>query len=213
MRIRFGEFLFDAETRQLTRAGRAVHLAPKAFDLLAILITQRPRAVAKQMLYDRLWPQTFVQPVNLHNLISEIRTALGDRDRAIVQTRTRFGFAFAAAAEEERNQGVVSNTIFRLACGAQTYDLHAGRNVIGRDASCAVVLDSPAVSRHHAAIDIAGSMATLLDLGSRNGTWLARRRLDSPAELRDRSEIEIGRTLLRFRVLDRRATTASDDAH
>lgn len=37
MRIRFGPFTLDFNTRQLTRGGRDIHLAPKAFDLLAAL--------------------------------------------------------------------------------------------------------------------------------------------------------------------------------
>ena len=37
MRIRFGPFTLDLESRQLTRAGREIHLEPKAFELLSAL--------------------------------------------------------------------------------------------------------------------------------------------------------------------------------
>jgi DNA-binding winged helix-turn-helix (wHTH) protein len=44
VRIRFGPFTLDLETRQLTRAGREIHLEPKAFELLSALVLERPKA-------------------------------------------------------------------------------------------------------------------------------------------------------------------------
>jgi DNA-binding winged helix-turn-helix (wHTH) protein len=211
MRARFGEFVFDPERRELRRSGALVHLSPKGFDLLAILIAHHPRAVRKEALYEQLWADTFVEYANLNNLISEIRAALGDRERTIVQTKPRFGFAFAAETVLERDRAPASpEKIFQLVRGGVSSDLHPGRNLIGREDDCAIIIDSPAVSRYHAAIDIRGSAAFLEDLGSKNGTFLGNRRIESPVELHDRDEIEIGRALLRFRVFDRKGATVSD---
>jgi DNA-binding winged helix-turn-helix (wHTH) protein len=44
---RFGAFVFDADQRQLSRDGRAVHLTAKAFELLVLLIAEAPRVVRK----------------------------------------------------------------------------------------------------------------------------------------------------------------------
>lgn len=212
MRMRFGEFVFDAERRELTRAGRSVHLSPKGFDLLTILIEHCPRALRKEVLYEQLWPATFVEYANLNNLISEIRAAIEDRDRTMLVTKVRFGYAFAAEVVSEAD-GIApkkSDRHFRIACGGKTRDLQPGRNLIGRENDCLIVIDSPAVSRYHAVIDIQGLVAILEDLGSKNGTFLGKRRVDGPMELHDRDEIEIGRTLLRFRVFDRKSTTVSD---
>ncbi|HEX7709055.1 MAG TPA: FHA domain-containing protein [Thermoanaerobaculia bacterium] len=210
-RVRFGAFVFDAERRELTRSGVPVHLSPKAFDLLAILIEQRPRAVRSQEIYERLWPETFVEPANVNNLISEIRMGLDDRERVLVVTKRRFGFAFTAETVNERPASAVHpDLLYRIVCGAKEIDLPPGRNLIGRDRDCAVVIDSPAVSRQHASIETRSSGATLEDLGSRNGTFLRGRRITSPVLLQDGDEIEVGRTLLRVRIFDRRATTISD---
>ena len=46
VKILFGEFRLDAESRQLFRSERAIHLAPKAFQLLKLLVDNRPRAVS-----------------------------------------------------------------------------------------------------------------------------------------------------------------------
>src|SRR6185436_17752586 len=65
MRLRFGDCLFDGQTRELHRNGRLVHLQPKVFSLLEILLSRRPGAVSKDELMDTLWPGTFVADGNL----------------------------------------------------------------------------------------------------------------------------------------------------
>jgi predicted component of type VI protein secretion system len=58
---------------------------------------------------------------------------------------------------------------FVLQYGPRELDLPDGRFVIGRADGAGLTLDDPLVSRHHAAIDVAGGVATLVDLDSRNG--------------------------------------------
>ena len=58
MRLRFGDCVFDPDTRQLVRAGQPVPVPPKVFELLDALIRERPRAVSKTDLHQRLWPDT-----------------------------------------------------------------------------------------------------------------------------------------------------------
>jgi DNA-binding winged helix-turn-helix (wHTH) protein len=53
--VRFGTFVLDSDRRQLTRDGVAIHLTPKAFDLLALLADEAPRVVRKTELHERLW--------------------------------------------------------------------------------------------------------------------------------------------------------------
>ena len=60
MRLSFGDCVLDLERRQLVRVDRDVHVTPKALELLALLVAERPRAVAKTEIRDRLWPGTFV---------------------------------------------------------------------------------------------------------------------------------------------------------
>ena len=63
-----------------------VHLSPKSFDLLQILIERRPALVTKTELQDRLWPDTVVLEANLGNAVAEIRKALGD-DPEVAEVR------------------------------------------------------------------------------------------------------------------------------
>ena len=95
MTLRFGPFVLDLDTRQLTRGGGDIHLSPKAFELLETLILDRPKVLSKDVLQQRLWPETFVAEANLSNLVAEIREALGDRARSPLFVRTAHGFGYA----------------------------------------------------------------------------------------------------------------------
>ena len=77
----FGEFVFDAKARLLTRRGEPVHLTAKACELLQLLASKRPEAVAKKEIHQHLWPDTFVSDVSLTTLVFELRTALGESAR------------------------------------------------------------------------------------------------------------------------------------
>ncbi len=174
MRVRFDGYVFDMERRELSRGTDAVHLAPKAFQLLHVLLENHPRAVSQQELYDRLWPQTYVEPANLHKLIYQVREALDDRDHSKVKTVYGFGFAFTAAMTADAGASPVR---WHLLIGDREFDLHDGENVIGRDRDAAVRIEESSISRHHARIVISAAAAVLEDLGSKNGTTVAGRRI------------------------------------
>jgi adenylate cyclase len=71
---------------------------------------------------------------------------------------------------------------------------------IGRDQSCAVVLQDDVVSRRHAMIQLTENDEYLLiDLGSRNGTFLNDARVSTPCVLADGDQIRIGVCQLQFR--------------
>ena len=73
MVVRFGPFTLDDGARTLHRRTGALHLSPKAFDLLTLLVRRRPDAIAKAEFHQYLWPDTFVSDGNVAVLIAEIR--------------------------------------------------------------------------------------------------------------------------------------------
>ena len=176
MRLGFGEYVLDLGTRQVFRAAEEMPLSPKAFQLLELLVQRRPDAVSKEELQKVLWPDTFVAEANLANLVSELRTALGDeaRQSRVIRTVHRFGYAFQAQAVDlqapaAREAAAVS---CRLLWGEREIALGEGENMIGRDPAAAVPIDDVSVSRYHARILIDGSAARIEDLGSKNGTFV-----------------------------------------
>ncbi len=214
MRLAVSDWVFDSDTREVVRKGRAVPLSPKAFDLLELLIRRRPKAVSKAQIHEHLWPGTFVSPANLANLVVELRAALGDdaRHPRILRTVARFGYAFAAdaaAAPEKAPGRAPVPFICRLVWGPREIALDPGENLIGRDRDSVVWIDDASVSRRHARIVIDDSGALLEDLGSKNGTFVRGRRIQKPARLADRDVIKIGPASMVFRLFKRTGSTAS----
>ena len=75
--------------------------------------------------------------------------------------------------------------------------------VIGRHPACDLQFDPNQellVSAHHAEVRDAGGRVTIIDVGSRNGTYLNGHRLLSETELKDGDEIELGTDGPRLRV-------------
>ena len=199
-RFSFGEFVLDRDTRELRRQRHVVSMSPKAFQLLEILLENQPKAMAKGMLQDLLWPNTFVVEKNLANLIGEIREALGDS-----AGNPRFGYAFreAPAMTAGHGAGALLEPIpqCRLTWSAGRAALCDGDHIVGRDADAELFLDSPSVSRRHALIRVSGSQATLEDLGSKYGTFIGSRRIDAPTPLADGDAIKVGAFTLTFEAI------------
>jgi DNA-binding winged helix-turn-helix (wHTH) protein len=213
MRKRFESCVFDSEVRQLFRQGRPVPLSPKAFGLLELLLERAPRAISKQEIQDALWPATFVSESSLTNVVAEARAALGDRAREprLLRTVHGFGYAFCGAAFDEGTGAEPGDFApFRLVHGIRKMPLSAGENILGRDPDASVQVDHVSVSRRHARISVRGTKVVLEDLASRNGTFLAGRRIDSPVELHDGDIIGLGPVTLTFQALTAPASTASD---
>lgn len=209
MRLRFGDCLFDSDTREVFRAEKPVHVSPKAFALLSTLIERRPKAISKDELHTLLWPDTFVSDANLPNLVRELRDALGDdaQHPRIIRTVPRFGYAFVA--ESSKTGSIAPTAAFRLIWGDREIALQPGENVLGRDEAATLWIDDSLVSRRHARIVIDETGAVLEDLASKNGTQLNGRRIQSPSTLADEDVITIGPASIVFRVFRQTASTAT----
>ena len=98
MPTHFGDFTLDESRRLVLRGVEPLHLSPKAFQLLSILIQESPKAVSKNDLQERLWPETFVTEGSLAGLVTEVRSALGDDRREPRYIRTLYGFGYSFTA-------------------------------------------------------------------------------------------------------------------
>ena len=213
MRIRFGECVFDSDTHEVMRGGHALSVGPKAFQMLEILIRERPKAVSKRQLHTELWPGIFVTEANLPNLVGELRSALGDRARRphIIRTVRGFGYAFSAAAQAVASSAPppVEGPLYRLIWGNREIALASGETLIGRAADSVLFIDHSSVSRRHARILVNPSGAVLEDLGSKNGTLLRGKRIARAERLADKDPIAIGPASLVFRVFKHTESTAA----
>src|SRR5688572_27688271 len=205
MRVRFGEFLMDSGARQLQRACAPVHLSPKAFDVLEILVARRPNVVSKEILLTEVWPGKVVEEANLAIVVGEIRKALGDDSKApgLLLTVSRRGYRFAADARDPDVAPVAAdeNAYPRwwLTWRDKTLPLRPGENVVGRHPASSVWLNSASVSRVHARILVGPSSVSIEDCGSRNGTFIDGERLLGPHILVDGATVVFGSESASFR--------------
>jgi DNA-binding winged helix-turn-helix (wHTH) protein len=210
MRLGFEEFTFDSDTHELLRDRQPVTLSPKAFQLLEILIDNRPKALSKSALHDRLWPDTFVVEANLSNLIGEVRRALDEDTRhpRFIRTVHRFGYAFGTATTDTP-RGESVDVVCRISWTGGTVMLREGEHLIGREADAVVMLDSPSVSRRHARIRVTAEQTTFEDLGSKNGSFIRGRRLEGSIPLVDGDVVTIGVVELTIRMIRSAVPTES----
>jgi DNA-binding winged helix-turn-helix (wHTH) protein len=204
MRTRFGDCILDSSTRELLRKGKSVHLSPKAFELIESLLAERPKAVSKETLHEMLWPKTFVADSTLTKLVAEARAAIGDdaREPRFIRTVHVFGYAFCGeASDSSRARGVPgSHGYYRLIADGREANLEEGENILGRGPESVLWIDDESVSRRHARITISGETAVLEDLGSKNGTYLKEKRLESPSPLSNGDDFRLGSVHLTLRI-------------
>jgi DNA-binding winged helix-turn-helix (wHTH) protein len=204
VKICFGPFALDLDTRQLTQDGREIHLAPKAFQLLTTLAQDRPKVLSKPVLQERLWPGTFVAEANLSNLVAEIREALGDRATAPTFIRTAHGFGYAFCGDATTSPDETATQSAQPLCWIEwdqrRFPLSAGEHVVGRDSDVEIRLDTSTVSRRHARLVVTPGGTALEDFGSKNGTFRGDERVTTAVRLVDGDAIRFGSLLVTFHV-------------
>jgi DNA-binding winged helix-turn-helix (wHTH) protein/TolB-like protein/tetratricopeptide (TPR) repeat protein len=93
----FGAFEIDATAWELRREGKRIPLGPQPVKLLHLLVTRRGELVAREEIYDLLWPDGEVDVNRATNsCIRQIRRAIGDEvgDHALIQTYPGRGYRF-----------------------------------------------------------------------------------------------------------------------
>src|SRR5215204_3161758 len=98
----FDDFRIDAVKRRLLRMDEFVHLPPKVFDTLLMLIQHHGRVLDKDQLMEAIWSDTIVEENNLTQNISAIRKALGENrgEHRYVVTVPGRGYRFVADVRE-----------------------------------------------------------------------------------------------------------------
>jgi DNA-binding winged helix-turn-helix (wHTH) protein len=171
--IRFGDWTLDLERREVRRAGKAAHLTTLAFELLALLVRARPKALPKRDILAALWPDTFVSEGNVSVLLAELRRVLGDDARTPRYLRTVHGYGIAFCGETAEPAAAPPN-----------------------DAVCRLV-----ACRRHARLRIDTSAAVIEDLDSKNGCVVNGSLVRGPWPLADGDQIRLGSALFSFHWL------------
>ncbi len=95
--LRVGEIALDPGRRQVSKAGTAVHLTPKEFDLLHYLMTNAGRPIAHNRLLTAVWgPEYGGELEYLRTFVRQLRKKLEDdpSQPAYLMTEMWFGYRF-----------------------------------------------------------------------------------------------------------------------
>lgn len=93
--IVFDDFRMNIRNRSLEKSGSLIHLAPKVFETLALLVHSSPNAVSREELRATLWPEAVEESV-LGQYVYLLRKALGNRPNgeAYIETLPKLGYRF-----------------------------------------------------------------------------------------------------------------------
>jgi DNA-binding winged helix-turn-helix (wHTH) protein len=97
----FGPFRLLSTQFLLLEGDRPVPVGSRALEILIALLERRGELVSRQELVARVWPNIFVEPINLRVHISALRRALRDGQngtRFIINIRGR-GYCFVSSVD------------------------------------------------------------------------------------------------------------------
>src|SRR5580765_5971303 len=102
----FGPFTVDPVERVAFRDGEPLTLTPKVFDTLLCLVRNRGRVLTKDEILQEVWPDTFVEEVNLAVNVSTLRKVLGEgpQEGRYIATVPGRGYRFVAQVSASVSQ-------------------------------------------------------------------------------------------------------------
>lgn len=104
--LEIGDFVIDVSAHIITVAGRAIHLTPKEFDLLAHLARHPGKVITHRALLTAVWgAQSAYQPEYLRVFVGQLRKKLEkETGRKYIRTEPWVGYRFMPegfAADEQ----------------------------------------------------------------------------------------------------------------
>jgi DNA-binding winged helix-turn-helix (wHTH) protein/tetratricopeptide (TPR) repeat protein len=100
----FGPFRLCPSEQLLLRGETPIPLAPKSFELLVALVSRSGQLLTRDELMQVIWPDSFVEEINLTVNISLLRKTLGEQadGRQYIATVPKRGYRFDGAVTEYR---------------------------------------------------------------------------------------------------------------
>ncbi len=98
----FGPFRIDPSEGLLLRDDQPIPLAPKAFEALLLLVESSGHLIEKEVLMQKLWPDSFVEEANVSKYIFTLRQALSDGEdgQKYIETVPKRGYRFVAPVQK-----------------------------------------------------------------------------------------------------------------
>lgn len=119
--LKFGSFQFDPAVPLLTYGSRSLELAPKALEILAILLKNAGQVVRKDDLLSLVWPQAIVEESNIAVHVSSLRKVLKDHGNSgsWIETIPKRGYRFIVPVQAAFKPSTIApseiNALFEVA--------------------------------------------------------------------------------------------------
>ena len=91
--LRLGDLALDRQTRRVTRAGRAVELTPREYDMLELFLTHPRQVFTRDVILNRVWGYDYLGDTNVIDVhIRHLREKLWDDDRSLIRSVRGVGY-------------------------------------------------------------------------------------------------------------------------
>jgi DNA-binding response OmpR family regulator len=91
--LRSGDVVMDKQTRKVTRAGRAVELTPREFDMLELFLSHPRQVFPRDVILNRVWGYDYMGDTNVIDVhIRHLREKLGDEERNLIRSVRGIGY-------------------------------------------------------------------------------------------------------------------------
>jgi pimeloyl-ACP methyl ester carboxylesterase/DNA-binding winged helix-turn-helix (wHTH) protein len=150
VQLRFADCVIDCDRYELTRAGQRVDVQPKVWAFLRLLAENAHRALPKEEILERLWPDVIVAEGSLQRLASLARAALGDEE--LLRTLRGVGYQLAAevhvtGAESVAAEAAAGSPLATPAPASSSQEIRFCRTVDGANVAWASLGRGPALVR------------------------------------------------------------------
>ncbi len=101
-RMELGDFVIDVDAHTATLRGQQLHLTPKEFDLLAVLLRNPERVMTHKVLLRAVWgPAGEEQPEYLRVLVGQLRKKLHGNGQNYIQSEPWVGYRLRPGGEAQ----------------------------------------------------------------------------------------------------------------
>ena len=91
--LQIGDIRLDRDSHEVTRNNVPIHLTPREFDLLELLMLHPRQVLTREAILNRVWGYNYIGDTNVVEVhISALRDKLGDHARERIQTVRGVGY-------------------------------------------------------------------------------------------------------------------------
>jgi DNA-binding winged helix-turn-helix (wHTH) protein/TolB-like protein/Tfp pilus assembly protein PilF len=95
---KFGDYVLNTKEKNLWRENELVHLSPRVFDTLLMLVERSGEVISKEEMMETIWGDAFVEENNLSQKVSILRKTFGN-EKSFIETVPKRGFRFTEPVE------------------------------------------------------------------------------------------------------------------